>query len=180
MSEDPLKAAMQQAVSAVSLDKKPRLSPTIAALLNKQIMREMYSCNLYKQLSAWLDDNSWTNGAKLFLKYGNEETSHADKIINYMYDMNTKVDISAIEKPVVQVKNIREVLTASLQHEMDVTGNWREIAIASMKEGDLTTFGIAQWFITEQIEEEAKFRDFLFKLNLNMPNYELDEEFAED
>lgn len=180
MNQDPLEKAIQQSVNTVSLDKKPRLSPAIADLLNKQIMREMYSCNLYKQLSAWLDDNSWTNGAKLFLKYGNEETTHADKIISYMYDMNNKVDISAIERPVVQAKSIREVLTASLQHEIEVTGNWREIAIASMKEGDMTTFGIAQWFISEQIEEEAKFRDFLFKLNLNMPNYELDEEFAED
>ena len=180
MSQDPLEKAIQQSVNTVSLDKKPRLSPAIADLLNKQIMREMYSCNLYKQLSAWLDDNSWTNGAKLFLKYGNEETTHADKIISYMYDMNNKVDISAIERPVVQAKSIREVLTASLQHEIELTGNWREIAIASMKEGDMTTFGIAQWFISEQIEEEAKFRDFLFKLNLNMPNYELDEEFAED
>ena len=180
MNDDKLKAAINNStVGKPTLDKQPRLSTEIQSLINKQIMNEMYSCNLYKQLSAWLDDNNWTAGSKLFLKYGNEETTHADKAINYMYDRNCRVDIQAIEKPVINVKNIRDVLTASLEHEIAVTNQWRAIAAAAFKEADFTTFGFAQWYINEQIEEEVKFRDFLFLLNLGMPDYFIEGKFEE-
>lgn len=179
MKDDLTAAINNSSIGKPTLDKQPRLSVEMQALLTKQIMNEMHSCNLYKQLAGWLDDNDWTFGAKLFMKYGNEETAHADKVIEYMFERNCKVDILAIEKPVISVKNVRDVLLASLEHEILVSNQWKTIAAMAMKEADLTTFGIAQWFINEQVEEESKFRDFLFKLNLNMPEYELDEEFKD-
>lgn len=159
------------------LEKKPRLSSNTIALLNQQIVNEMYSCNLYKQLSSWLDENGWTNGSKLFLQYGNEEIEHADKVIDYLYDMNCKVIIGTIEQPTIQVNNIRSVLTTALQHEIGVTNQWKAIAIAALKEVDLQTYDLCHWFMYEQIEEETKFRDLLFKLNLGTPDYEIDKIF---
>lgn len=91
MKDDLTKAINNSSIGKPSLDKQPRLSPEIQSLLTKQIMNEMYSCNLYKQLAGWLDDNDWTFGSKLFLKYGNEEISHADKVIDYMFERNCKV-----------------------------------------------------------------------------------------
>lgn len=161
-----------------AIERKPRLTPAMTTLLNTQIMNELYSANLYKQLSAWLDDNNWSNGAKLFLKYGNEEVVHADTVISYMYDMNCKVDVAAIPKATVAAKAIRDILNASLQHEIVVTEQWRGIAKQAMTEGDFTTLTIAQEFMKEQVEEETKFRNYLFLLNLKMFEYKLDMEFA--
>ena len=62
---------------------------------------------------------------------------------------------------------------------MNVTKNWEDIAEAALSSGDNTTYEFSQWYLKEQVEEESKFRDILFKLNLDMPKYELDELFED-
>ena len=73
-------------------------------------------------------------------------------------------------------KSIREVLEDSLEHEIKVTKNTEAISELAKREGDNTTYEFAQGFLKEQVEEE-KFRNLLFKLDLNMPDWKTDELF---
>ena len=60
---------------------------------------------------------------------------------------------------------------------MDVTKEWEKIANLAKEEGDNTTYDFAQWYLTEQQEEEERFRNILFKLDLEMPDWKTDELF---
>ncbi len=76
-------------------------------------------------------------------------------------------------------KGIRDVIEQSLEHEIGVTRNWEAISEAAKKGGDNTTYEFAQFFLKEQIEEEEKFRNLLFKLDLDMPDWKTDELFED-
>ena len=60
---------------------------------------------------------------------------------------------------------------------MEVSVQSNDIAKEAKAENDNTTYEFSQWFIKEQVEEEEKFRNFIFKMNLDMPDYEIDDMF---
>jgi ferritin len=148
-------------------------------MLNNQIQRELESSQIYKAMSSFLDSKGWIGGQKLFFKYGQEEMVHHDKIYQYLFDKNCRAVTPAVEPVQGDYKDIREILEISLSHEIEVTKNWNDIAEAAKKEGDNDTYTLAQWFLTEQIEEENKVRELLFKIGLEIPNWELDKVFEE-
>ena len=161
-----------------AIEDESRLSPKIEKLLNKQIQLELESSQLYRSISCWLDNEGWVTATKYYFKSAQEELVHMDKLYEYIFDKNGKAITPGSEKPKEVFKDIKTVLNESLRHEMNVTKNWNDIANAAMSEKDNDTYALAQWFLKEQIEEEAKFRDFLFKMRLDMPKYEIDAMFA--
>lgn len=60
---------------------------------------------------------------------------------------------------------------------MTVTEQWNNISKLAKNANDNTTYEFAQWFLKEQVEEEEKFRNILFKLDLDMPKWKTDELF---
>ena len=72
------------------------------------------------------------------------------------------------------IKDIKDMVEVALEHEMEVTKNWEDIAKLAKDEDDSTTFEFAQWFLKEQIEEEDKMRTIIEKIELDMPKYEID------
>jgi ferritin len=131
-------------------------------------------------MSCWLDDNGWIESAKRFFKDADEELEHMKKIYQYLFDKNCKPKVPTCEAVEEEFKDIREVVEKSLEHEMEVTKNWDDISNLAKKEGDNNTYLFSQWFVNEQKEEEEKYRNILFKMDLDMPDYELDEYIGED
>lgn len=156
-----------------------RLSQTVLAILNEQIKNELLSSQIYRGMSCWLNDAKWPSGTKLFFKYADEELGHMSKIYSYIFDRNCKAVVPAVEPVKSDFSDIREVVEASLEHEIEVTDNWEAISSLAKEEGDNTTYEFAQWFLKEQVEEEDKFRTILEKMDLDMPKYEIDKLFAE-
>lgn len=159
------------------IEDKSRLSQNISSMLNDQIQKELESSQIYRAMSCYLDDKGWIGGQKLFFKYADEELEHMRKIYNYMFEKNAKAITPACEAVQGDFKDVREIVENTLNHEMEVTQNWNDIAEAAKKEGDNDTYSLAQWFINEQREEEIKARDLLFKMNLDMPDWKIDELF---
>ena len=157
----------------------PRLSKSILGVLNKQIMNELESSQIYRALSAWLNDNDWVDGTKLFFKYANEELDHMSKIYTYIYEKNSRAVVPPCPNVKQEFKDIREVVESALNHEMMVTKNWNDIANKSKEENDNDTYSFAMGYINEQREEEEKVRDVLEKMNLDMPKWAIDELFGE-
>jgi len=159
------------------IEDKSRLSEKIVKLLNEQIKNELESSQIYKAMSCWLDEEGWIGASKYYFKSGNEELIHMDKIYEYLFDKNCRALTPGCTEVKNDYKDIKTIVEESLNHEMEVTKMWNNIADTALAEKDNDTYALAQWFLKEQIEEEAKFRDILFKFRLEMPKYEQDELF---
>jgi len=161
------------------IEDKGRLSDKITEILNKQIKNELQSSQIYRGMTCWLDDNGWIDSSKYYFKSAQEELIHMDKIYQYLFSRNVLAVVPTCDEVEQEFDDIREIVEKSLEHEMDVTKNWENISEAAEEDGDSTTFEFAQWFLKEQVEEEEKFRNILFKMNLDMPKYEIDELFGD-
>jgi ferritin len=162
-----------------TIENEGRLSEKITTILNEQIKNELDSSQIYRAMSCWLDDQGWVEAAQYYFKSAQEELTHQDKIYEYLFDRNVKPKVPVCSEVEQEFKDIREILEKSLEHEIKVTKEWETIANLAKEEGDNTTYNFSQWFVNEQTEEEKKFRDLLFKLNHEMPQWKLDELFGE-
>lgn len=153
----------------------PQLKPEIINILNKQIFNEFQSAQIYFGMASCTDNRGLANFGKLFLKYGSEEMGHMKKIQEYMMDKNCKPIIPSLPEVKQEYIDIRDVLTAALEHEIVVTSNWNNIAETALKASDHTTYHLSKWFLEEQISEENKFRILLNYLDNGMPVYYLDD-----
>lgn len=157
-----------------------RLNLQILSALNNQIRNEFQSSFMYRETSAWLDDKGWIDGSRLFFKYADEELDHAKKIYKYIFEKNCKaITPSDLGSITLSYSNIKDVISSALNHEIKITTDWNDIASLAKSINDHDTYNLALSFISEQTEEEEKFRNILFKINLDMPNYEIDELFAD-
>jgi len=160
-----------------SVENEPRLSNELSSILNTQIKNELQSCQIYLGMSCWLDDKGWIGASKYFFKSGTEELEHMKKIYQYLFDRNVLALVPAVGEVQQEFEDIRQIVELSLEHEIGVTANWERISGLAKELNDNTTYEFAQWFLKEQVEEEDKFRDILFKLNLDMPKWKIDELF---
>jgi len=162
-----------------SIENKPRLSEKINNLLNEQINYELYSAQLYLAISCWLDSDGWISASNYYFESSKEELTHREKIYKYIFSKNCKAVVKECDKIKDDFKDIREIVEFSLEHEMKVTEMLNNISEMAKKEGDNTTYEFIQWFLSEQTEEEERFRNILFKMNLDMPKYEIDKLFED-
>jgi ferritin len=157
------------------LELVPQLKPEVIDILNKQIFNEFQSAQIYFGMSSCTDGRGLSNFGKLFLKYGHEEMTHMKKIHEYLMDKNCKPVIPSLPEVKQEYIDLRDLLTAALKHEIQVTSNWNNIAEIALKSSDHTTYGFAKWFLDEQISEENKFRKLLQYLDQGMPVYYLED-----
>jgi len=162
-----------------NIEKEARLSKGVTDALNTQIKNELESSQIYMGMTCWTDDEGWIGASKYFFKSAQEELVHMNKIYQYLFDRNCVAKVPTCGDVKQSFKDIREVVELSLEHEMAVTKMWNDISELAKKEGDNTTYEFAQWFLKEQTEEEEKFRNILFKMNLDMPKYEIDDLFED-
>jgi len=159
------------------IENKERLTKKVIDVLNEQIKNELVSSQIYRAMSCWLDNKGWINASKYYFKSAKEELTHMDKIYEYIFDKNCKAEVPKLEKVEDEFNDIREIVEKSLEHEIEVTEMWENIANLAKEEGDNTTYEFSQWFIKEQKEEEEKFRNMLFMMNLDMPKWKIEELF---
>lgn len=160
-----------------SIEQKPRLSKGITGILNKQIENELYSSQIYRSFSAWLDDKGWIGGSELFFKYADEELGHMSKIYKYLYEKNARAIVPNVKNVPQEFNDVRDLVSKALEHEMKVTKNWNEIANKAKAEDDNDTYSFALGYVNEQREEEEKIRNILFSMDLDMPKWKIDELF---
>ena len=142
------------------------LNKNIEKILNKQVNREAYSAHLYLSMASWSEKNGYAGIAKWMYAQAEEEWMHMLKFINYINDRGGHAIISAIDKPPVEHGDVKETFEAVLAHEQKVSGWINDIVAITIEEKDYTTNNWIQWFVTEQIEEEASVNEILDKINM--------------
>jgi ferritin len=177
IKRDDEKSILTEEAKKSSIEQKPRLSKSITGILNKQIENELYSSQIYRSFSAWLDDKGWIGGSELFFKYADEELGHMSKIYKYLYEKNARALVPNVKNVPQEFKDIRDLVGKALEHEMKVTKNWNDIANKAKAEDDNDTYSFALGYVNEQREEEEKIRNILFSMDLDMPKWKIDELF---
>lgn len=142
------------------------LKERIEKELNKQHNAEMFSAYLYLSMSAFLASKNLSGFANWMQIQFQEEQAHAMKLYNYILDRGGRVTLEAIEKPQTEWKDVIDVFEEVFKHEQKVTGLINNLVDISIEEKDHATVGELQWFVTEQVEEEANASDLLDQLKL--------------
>lgn len=142
------------------------ISEAMAARINTQVNREMYSAHFYLGLSAQAESQNLKGvAAWFFAKYG-EELTHALKMYRYLIDQDAPVQLAAIAQPASVAGGVINLFEQTLAHERTVTAAINEIVDCALTEKDHATHIFYQWFVTEQIEEEATVKDILGRARL--------------
>lgn len=142
------------------------LTKEMYTILNDQVEKEGYSSNLYMAMATWAEANGFNGIAQWLYAQSEEERLHMLKFISYIGERGSHAIIPEFKKPPVEFKNILELFTEVLKHEQYISASINEIVFKTMEQKDYTTYTWVQWFVNEQIEEEASVRQILDKLKL--------------
>jgi ferritin len=152
------------------------LKKNVEDICNRQIEREGYSSSLYLAMASWAETNGYSGVAAWLYSQSDEERMHMLKFIKYINERGGKAVMPALKKPVAEYTDVEEVFKEVLKHEEFVTASINEIVALTLEEKDFNTENFLQWFVMEQIEEEASARLILDKVHLVGKNnmYEFD------
>lgn len=142
------------------------LKKKVEDICNRQVEREGYSSNLYLAMASWAENNGFAGVAAWLYAQSEEERLHMLKFIKYINERGGKTVIPVFKKPPADYKNIEELFKEVLKHEQFITSSINDIVELTFAEKDFSTNNFLNWFVTEQIEEEASVRAILDKLQL--------------
>lgn len=135
------------------------------ALLN-QLNREFYSAYLYLSMSAYCSHLEFNGAASWFKLQYEEEHAHATRIYNYLVEQGVQVVLGEVACPPSEFGKLLDVFKTSLTHEQAMTSQLNDLSDQALKEKDHATYNLLQWFVNEQVEEEASLGGIISKLKL--------------
>jgi len=142
------------------------LSKKVEDILNVQVDREGYSSHLYLSMAVWAETKGLGGIADWLYEQAEEERMHMLKLVRYINERDGKAAIIAVGEPPTEFGTVPEMFDKVLEHEQYISGSINEIVQVCIEENDHTTNNWIQWFVTEQIEEEASVKALIDKLKL--------------
>ena len=142
------------------------LQKKIENALNKQIEVEGNSSQIYLAMASWAETQGLNGVAQFLYRHSDEERQHMLKLIGYVNERGGKAEIPALKKPTKSYKSVRLVFQQILDHERKVSGEINQIVDLTLSAKDFITHNFMQWYVAEQIEEEALAQNMIDKLNL--------------
>jgi len=143
-----------------------KISKKVNDAINKQINREFFSSYLYLSASAYLAENNLTGAAHWMALQAKEENEHAMKLYGFVLERGGSISLGDIEAPKSDWKSMLDTFEYSYNHELKVTEMINALLETAKNEKDYATEGFLQWFIKEQVEEEANANLIMEKLKL--------------
>ena len=139
---------------------------SIVKMLNEQIAKEMYAANLYLSMSSWCYENSFDGEGLFLFQHADEESGHAKRLITYLNETDSKVNIAQVAAPESHFSSLLDVFEKTYAHEQKITQSINELVDFTLQSKDYPTFNFLQWYVSEQHEEEALFRGIVDKIKL--------------
>lgn len=134
--------------------------------INQQIAKEMFSSNLYLSIAAYFHSINLNGFAHWMRLQAQEEMTHALKFFDYLLDRGGSVQIGSMDAPASKWDSPLDGFEASYNHEQSITESINKLADLAAREGDHATTILLQWFITEQVEEEATVSEIVDRIKL--------------
>lgn len=158
------------------------LSQEMSRLLNEQINAEFFSSYLYVSMAAWAQEQNLAGMGRWLMIQAEEERIHGLKIFQFMLDRGATVTLTQINSPPTTWNSPRDVFEQVRGHEAHVTHLINGLVNQAIHDSDHATNNFLQWFVAEQVEEEATAEQVLrqFRLMSDTPGflYILDKELA--
>jgi ferritin len=129
--------------------------------LNVQIGREFAASHQYVAIGTYYAGETFPRLAEFFYEQAEEEREHAMKMVNYVLDRNATPDIGAIEAPRKAFADHVEPISLALEQERKVSVHISELFEIARETRDYPSEQFIQWFLEEQVEEEATMQDLL-------------------
>ncbi len=158
------------------------LNDKVAQIINDQINAEIFSAYLYFSMSAQFEDMNLPGFANWMKVQAQEEMTHALKFYRFLVERGARARMLAVEAPKPAWASALEMFEDAYKHEQYVTSRINDIMTAAIEVRDYATQSMLNWFVDEQVEEEANADGIARKLKLidNNPQglYMLDRELA--
>lgn len=142
------------------------INEKIQQALNDQIQREFFSAYIYLSMASYLNEIGLRGFSHWMKAQSEEEISHGMKIYEYILTRNGRVILQAVQQPPIEWNSAVNVFEDALTHEEYITSEIYKIADLAEEVNDRATLSFLQWFIDEQVEEEAQVRDILQNLQM--------------
>lgn len=142
------------------------INQKVESALNEQINAEMYSAYLYLAMSGYFEDQNLTGFANWMRVQAQEEMTHAMKFFDYVNERGGRVSLKSVEQPPNDWEDTVAVMEQVYEHEQKVTQMINDLVNLARQEKDHATDNMLQWFVAEQVEEEANADDILQQLKL--------------
>jgi len=132
----------------------------------EQLNKEFHSAYIYLGMSAYCSNEGFNGASSWFLVQYQEEVAHGMKMFKYLEDQNAQISLPEIKGVKVKYKSLLDVFKKSLAHEQYMTKNLNDLSDMAMKEKDHATYNLLQWYVTEQVEEEATVSEIIDHITL--------------
>lgn len=134
--------------------------------LNEHLKLEFRAAHEYLAMSIWLSEHDLPGFSTWMRKQSSDELMHAQRIIDHMVDRDQKVGLPAVAAPPATWKSAEALCAHVLKNEQEVTASINSLYAMAEKGKDRPGVVMLQWFVTEQIEEEAAARAVLGRIRL--------------
>lgn len=134
--------------------------------INAQINRELYSEYLYLSMSAWFAKENLDGFANWMNVQAQEERFHAMKFFNYLIERGAAVILEQIDKPESDFQRPLKAFELALEHEQYISKNINDLMDIAIQENDHAARSFLQWYVDEQVEEEASADKIVSKLRM--------------
>jgi ferritin len=140
------------------------ISEKMQKAISEQVNKEIFSAYIYTGMAIYAASLSLNGIANWFQVQSKEEWGHAMKFIKYVTEQGGRVVLKAVEAPDQKFASVAQLFDKTLEHEKEVTASINGLVSLAKKEDDAATEIFLQWFVTEQVEEEANVADIIQKL----------------
>lgn len=142
------------------------LSSQIEKQLNNQIESEAASSQYYLAMASYAEVQGYNGVANFMYKHSDEERQHMLKLVKFVNERGGHAIVPELKQPPKEFKDIPSMFKNLLDHEIAITQKINELVSTTLAEKDYTTHNFLQWYVSEQIEEEALARTIMDKLKL--------------
>lgn len=142
------------------------LTKKVEQALNQQIEIEAQSSQFYLAMASWAEVNGLGGIANFLYRHSDEERMHMLKLVRYVNERGGHALVPALKQPPTTFKDMFSVFEQLLKHEIWVSSEINKVVDTCLKEKDYSTHNFMQWYVSEQIEEEALARAIMDKLKM--------------
>ena len=142
------------------------LSKKIEAALNGQVAVEANSSQAYLAMASWAENNGYAGVSEFLYGHSDEERIHMLKLVKYVNERDGKAEIPAFEKPKIKFTHIKDAFKSLYEHEVAVTQSINNLVGMCLEDKDFNTHNFLQWYVSEQLEEEALAKTIIDKIKL--------------
>lgn len=142
------------------------LSEKLEKALNNQIKIEGESSQIYLSMASWAEVKGLEGVAGFMYGHSDEERKHMLKLVKYVNERGGHAKISELKAPDIEFGSLQKMLQKLFDHEVFVSQSINELVHITLEEKDYATHNFLQWYVAEQLEEEALARTVLDKINL--------------